>query len=118
VASIVLCCAVLGVLLWPPSRFEGGTSASTDSTIVRLPVDNGAPRRVPDVRGMTLIDARRELERAGFVIESLEHMTYPDPSRHNRVDSQLPLAGDTARAGSGVTLTIAQLPTAGQKTAQ
>ncbi|MGK5555197.1 PASTA domain-containing protein, partial [Actinomadura kijaniata] len=53
---------------------------------------------VPDLAGLTEIEARRVARRAGLVL--------PDtPSEGGRVDTQRPAAGERARRGTPITVT-------------
>ena len=71
-------------------------------------VDLRAPP-VPDVIGMTLVDARAELTRAGFVTGRIEEVAHPDLPQGS-VANQLPLRGFPLDQGGAVDLFVSTGP--------
>ena len=85
---------------------NGGTSAELGS-LVTIQVSSGVPAKVkiPDVVGLSQVDATSALEAAGFVVGVVErHVS--DPQNVGVVLIQDPLAGIKALQGTTVTITV------------
>jgi serine/threonine-protein kinase len=89
---------------------QGNTQAIVGSP-VNLVVAKAPPTaNVPSVKGQTTDAARRALIQAGFVVAE-QDQAVTDPAQNDRVQSQSPAAGKTAKKGSTVTIFVGKYRT-------
>lgn len=93
VAAIVL----VGALVW---HSMNPSNANTQNTSAQ----SNASASIPDVTGMSLDDAKKALEDAGFVVQVAQEASDQD---ENTVVSVDPAAGTQAKQGDQVTITVA-----------
>lgn len=93
VASIVL----VGALVW--HSLNSSNASTQDAT-----AQTNESASVPDVTGMTLDNAKKALEDAGFVVQVAQE---PSDQDENTIVSVNPTAGTQAKRGDQVTITVA-----------
>jgi eukaryotic-like serine/threonine-protein kinase len=77
---------------------------------ITLFVSNGKVKEVPDVTGLSQVDAETQIADAGFKPTVRQRPT-DQPDEDGTVLSQSPAGGANRKEGSTVTLTIGKLPT-------
>ncbi len=89
-------------------RPAAGTALSPGSTVqVEVWSDYVAPgTAIPDVRGLTLTDAKRALERAGLVVQPSLLGPAREAARAHRIGAQKPLPGTMVAPGTTVTVDV------------
>ena len=79
---------------------------------VTITISKGQPKvSVPDVRGLSKNDAKRQLESAGFKV-SVTEKAVTDPTQEGNVIDQSPAPGSDEAKGSSVTITVGKAPPA------
>ncbi|MFL5911888.1 MAG: PASTA domain-containing protein [Gaiellaceae bacterium] len=79
---------------------------------VTITISKGQPKvSVPDVRGLSKNDAKRQLEQAGFKV-SVTERAVTDPTQEGNVVDQSPAPGSDEAKGSSVTITVGKAPPA------
>lgn len=63
--------------------------------------------KIPDVKGMTLEEAKAVLEKHNLVLGNISKEASDDPDTVDKVIKQNPLAGSTGKADEKVDITIA-----------
>jgi 1A family penicillin-binding protein len=88
---------------------KGGAKAPLGSAVTIMVSNGKAPKvLVPNVVGATEADATKTLETVGFVV-SVVYVPVSDVTQVGIVQSQLPVAGSTYKAGTTVTIFVGQL---------
>jgi serine/threonine-protein kinase len=87
---------------------QAGTRLEEGDTVTIFVSEGAAPVEVPNVVGDTVDDARGALERAGFLVDTVDKESETVPK--GQVMEQDPKAGEEAPKGSTITLTVSSGP--------